>query len=94
VPPVIEHSHAGDGFCSITGGYILRHRSYGNLRGTYVYGDLCEGEVRGARLAPGRASGLRNFGVEVPQLSTFGEDARGRVYAASLNGPVYRLVPR
>jgi len=30
----------------------------------------------------------------VPQLSTFGEDARGRVYAASLSGPVYRLVPR
>jgi glucose/arabinose dehydrogenase len=94
VRPVIEHSHDGDGFCSITGGYILRHRSYKNLRGTYVYGDLCEGEVRGARLAPGSASGRRNFGVDIPQLSTFGEDARGRVYAASLNGPVYRLVAR
>ena len=94
VRPVIEHSHDGDGFCSITGGYVLRHRSYANLRGTYVYGDLCEGEIRGARLAPGRTSGRRNFGVQVPQLSTFGEDARGRVYAASLNGPVYRLVPR
>ena len=94
VRPVIEHSHDGDGFCSITGGYILRHRSYANLRGTYVYGDLCEGEIRGARLAPGRASGRRSFGVDVPQLSTFGEDARGRVYAASLAGPVYRLAPR
>ncbi len=94
VRPVIEHSHDGDGFCSITGGYVLRHRSYRNLRGIYVYGDLCEGEVRGARLAPGRATDRRNFGVDVPQLSTFGEDARGRVYAASLNGPVYRLVPR
>jgi len=93
VPPVIEHSHDA-GFCSITGGYVLRHRSYRNLRGMYVYGDLCEGEVRGARLAPGRATGRRNFGVDVPQLSTFGEDARGRVYAASLSGPVYRLVPR
>ena len=93
VPPVLEHSH-DEGFCSITGGYVLRHRSYRNLRGTYVYGDLCEGEVRGARLAPGRATGRRNFGVDVPQLSTFGEDARGRVYAASLSGPVYRLVPR
>jgi glucose/arabinose dehydrogenase len=94
VPPVIEHSHDGDGFCSITGGYILRHRSYGSLRGTYVYGDLCEGVVRGARLAPGSATGRRRFSVQVPSLSTFGEDARGRVYAASLDGPVYRLVPR
>jgi glucose/arabinose dehydrogenase len=93
VPPVIEHSQDA-GFCSIIGGYVLRHHSYANLRGSYVYGDLCEGVVRGARLSPGRASGRRNFGVRVPQLSTFGEDSRGRVYAASLTGAVYRLVPR
>jgi glucose/arabinose dehydrogenase len=94
IRPVIEHSHDGDGFCSITGGYVLRHSSYGALRGTYVYGDLCEGRVRGARLAPGRASGRRRFGAAVSTLSSFGEDASGRVYAVSLDGPVYRLVPR
>ena len=32
--------------------------------------------------------------LKVESLSTFGEDGRGRVYAASLNGPVYRLVNR
>ena len=90
---MITHTHAS-GFCSITGGYILRHRSYGALRGTYVYGDLCEGIIRGARLSPGSAKGRRSFDVSVPQLSTFGEDSRGRVYAASLNGPIYRLVPK
>jgi glucose/arabinose dehydrogenase len=93
VEPVIEHSH-GAGFCSITGGYVLRHRSYAGLRGTYVYGDLCEGVVRGARLSAGRATGQRTFGVRVSSLSSFGEDSRGRVYAASLDGPVYRLVPK
>ena len=93
IRPVIEHSHSS-GFCSITGGYILRHRSYGSLRGTYVYGDLCEGIVRGARLAPGSAKDRRSFGVSVPSVSSFGEDSRGRVYAASLSGPVYRLVPK
>jgi glucose/arabinose dehydrogenase len=93
ISPVIEHSHAS-GFCSITGGYVLRHRSYRNLRGTYVYADLCEGIVRGARLSPGRASGQRQFDVRLPQVSSFGEDARGRVYVASLNGPVYRLAPK
>ena len=93
IAPVIEHSHSS-GFCSITGGYILRQRSYGSLRGTYVYGDLCEGIIRGARLAPGSAKDRRSFDVSVPQLSTFGQDSRGRVYAASLTGPVYRLVPK
>ncbi|HYH58271.1 MAG TPA: PQQ-dependent sugar dehydrogenase [Thermoleophilaceae bacterium] len=94
IRPVIEHSHGGDGFCSITGGYVLRHRSYRNLRGVYVYGDFCESAVRGARLRPGRARARRRMGVDVPSLSSFGEDARGRVYATSLSGAVYRLVPR
>jgi glucose/arabinose dehydrogenase len=95
IRPVIEHSHDDDGFCSITGGYVLRHRSYGGLRGMYVYGDLCEGVVRGARLGPGRAAGRTRFSnARVSELSTFGQDARGRVYAASLSGPVYRLAPR
>ena len=93
IPPVIEHSHSGDGFNSITGGYVLRHRSYGELRGTYVYGDLLEGIVRGARLSPGRATDRRQFSARVSTLSSFGEDARGRVYAVSLDGPVYRLAP-
>lgn len=94
VPPVLEHSHARDGFCSITGGYVLRHRSYGTLRGAYVYGDLCEGRVRAARLSPTRARGRRALSPRVPTLSSFGEDSRGRVYAVSLDGPVYRLLPR
>jgi hypothetical protein len=33
----------------------------------------------------------RVLGVAVAQLVSFGEDGRGRVYAISLNGPVYRL---
>ena len=32
--------------------------------------------------------------LEVESLSSFGEDAQGRVYALSLDGPVYRLVER
>lgn len=94
VRPVIEHSHGGDGFCSITGGYVLRHRSYGGLRGTYIYADICDGRLRGARLAPGRATGRRRMGTRVSTPSSFGEDSRGRVYALSLDGPVYRLVRR
>ena len=40
--PVIEHSH-DQGFCSITGGYIVRDPKLPSLRGRYVYGDYCEG---------------------------------------------------
>ena len=64
-------------------------------RGRYVYGDFCRGQIRAARLRAGHATGDGGIGLpRVPNLSSFGEDARGRVYVVALDGPVYRLVPR
>jgi glucose/arabinose dehydrogenase len=91
VAPVLELTH-DDGNCSVTGGYIVRDRSLPALAGRYVYGDFCKGELRSAKLAEGSASGDRSLGLKkVDQLSSFGEDAAGRVYVISLSGPVYRL---
>jgi glucose/arabinose dehydrogenase len=91
VPPVIAHSQDG-GYCSIIGGYVIRDPSLRGSRffGRYVYGDLCNPTLRLAFLkrpsAPTRSTGLR-----VENLVSFGEDGRGRVYAVSLSGPVYRI---
>jgi glucose/arabinose dehydrogenase len=80
-----------DGYCSIIGGYVVRDESLGAAwDGRYVYGDLCEPELQRAELSSG-GSGTEGSGVAVAQLVSFGEDGRGRVYAISLNGPVYRL---
>jgi len=93
IPPVLTYPL--DGACAVTGGYVVRDRSLATLYGRYLYGDLCEGQLRSFTAKPGRpASDDRPLGVEVPQVSSFGEDDRGRVYAVSLNGPVYRLAPR
>jgi glucose/arabinose dehydrogenase len=92
--PVITHDH-GDGFCSITGGYVVRDRSVPALYGRYVYGDFCEGRLRGATLRAGQRTTGRPLPLpKVESLSSFGEDAAGRVYATSLNGAVYRLAAR
>ena len=90
VPPVIERSH-DEGWCSITGGYVVRDRALGSLYGRYIYGDYCHPNLRWAKLRIGRATGGGRLGIRVPGLSSFGEDARGRLYAVSLNGPVYRF---
>jgi glucose/arabinose dehydrogenase len=92
LPPVITHSHAASGFCSITGGYVIRDRSLRGTRffGRYVYGDYCNGALRLSRLRRPRATS-KATGLEVSSLVSFGEDGRGRVYAVSLNGPVYRI---
>ena len=90
LPPVIQHSQDA-GFCSIIGGYVIRDRSLGRgWTGRYVYSDYCEGTIRLARLRRPTAprGGTR---LHVDGLVSFGEDGRGRVYAISLNGPVYRI---
>ncbi len=95
VRPVLTKTH-DDGWCSITGGYVVRDPRLPALRGRYVYGDFCLGRLRSVRLRPGGARGDRAIAglPRVPNLSSFGEDARRRVYVLSLDGPVYRLAPR
>ena len=91
VPPVIERPHGGP--CAVIGGYIVRDRSLHGLYGRYVYGDFCDPELRMATLEGGGAVGDRALGVRIETLASFGEDARRRLYATSLEGGVYRLAP-
>jgi glucose/arabinose dehydrogenase len=89
--PVITHTHAA-GFCSITGGYVVRDPNVPSLAGRYVYSDLCDGRIRAARLRAGQRTRGRPLALpKLSQVSSFGEDARGRVYVMSLSGPVYRF---
>lgn len=92
VPPVITHLHSQSSFCSITGGYVIRDPSLRGSRyfGRYVYGDFCDGRLRLAKLRRPR-SASRLSGLQVSSLASFGEDGRGRVYAISLEGPIYRI---
>jgi hypothetical protein len=89
--PIHDYTHSSGG-CSITGGYVVRDPTLGDLAGRYVYSDYCQGDIRS--IVPGlpRATGDRSEGLRVQSPSSFGEDACGHVYVASLNGPVYRLV--
>ena len=88
--PVIDHGQ-DEGFCSIIGGYVIRDRSLGRgWYGRYLYGDYCQPTLRLARLRKGTAPS-RPTRLRVPELVSFGEDGRGRVYAVSLSGPVYRV---
>ena len=92
LPPSLEYDR--DGGCSVTGGYVVRDPELSSLYGRYLYGDYCEGQLRSFTAEPGeQATDDRELGLEVPQLSSFGEDAAGRVYVVSLEGPVYRLLP-
>lgn len=97
--PVFDYPHDDPGGgaahgCSIIGGYVVRDASLGDLYGRYVYSDYCSGEIRSLLLpaAGGPATGDRSEGMTVVEPTSFGEDACGRLYVISVDGPVYRLV--
>jgi hypothetical protein len=89
--PVLEKSHSVDHYCAVIGGYVVRDHTVPSLYGRYVYGDFCHAGIDSIKLSAGHAVGDRPTGLSVPAMSSFGEDTAGRVYALSLNGPVYRL---
>jgi len=93
VKPIFAYSHArGGGSCSIIGGYVVHDPRLKGLLGQYVYADLCEGQLRALVPHLKRASGDHRLGLHVESPSSFGEDDQHRLYVASVEGPVYRLV--
>jgi len=97
--PVFDYPHQDPGGgvahgCSITGGYVVRDPSLGDLYGRYLYADFCVGELRSIQLpdvSGNRATGDRSEGLAVANPTSFGEDSCGRLYVASNAGSVYRF---
>ena len=94
VKPVLVRRLGANGNCAAIGGYMVRDASLAGLTGRYLHGDNCNPVIYSVRLSSEGASGNRFTGLRLSALSSFGEDALGRVYATSLNGGVYRFVAR
>jgi len=92
VPPIHVYDHEG-GSCSVTGGYVYRGEAIPSLQGAYVFSDWCDGRLRYIRQENGQASGETELGVTVPSISAFGEDHDGELYAISLGGTVFKILP-
>lgn len=86
--PIIEHTH--DDAQSITGGYVYRGERFPELTGGYIYGDFITGNVWMLFYNGNKVTQHHLIG-NVPQLSSFGEDAQGEIYLLSLKGQIYSL---
>ncbi len=94
VQPLIELSH-DSGACSITGGVVPQSTSIPQMRGRYLFADLCLGQIEM----------ILTDGAEVVERSTvpvgthrgiwsFGTDAAGNAYAVlGGSGSVWKFVP-
>ncbi|MBO9534378.1 MAG: PQQ-dependent sugar dehydrogenase [Solirubrobacteraceae bacterium] len=88
--PVAAYRHGDDG-CSITGGEIYSGTKIGALKGRYVYGDFCSGRLWSVEPKGDGVGPIRREAASVPQLTSFGSDTDGELYATSGSGTVYKL---
>ena len=90
VPPVWEYSLDGQP-CSVIGGYVYRGAAIPWLRGVYVYGDFCTGEVFGLRYADGQVIEHQRLADTRRRIMSFAEDYEGELYLLSQKSGIYRL---
>jgi glucose/arabinose dehydrogenase len=90
--PLLEYDHS-NGRCAVTGGYVYRGSAIPTLRGGYVFGDFCSGEIW---VVDANAS---SPAAKVPLLDTnllissFGEIGDNELVVTDLNGRLYRIDP-
>jgi glucose/arabinose dehydrogenase len=82
------------GHCAVVGGFVYRGSTVPGARGRYFYGDNCSGTIWSLRIVRGRARDVRRESFSIPNVSSFGQDGAGELYAVSLRGTLYRLTAR
>jgi glucose/arabinose dehydrogenase len=98
--PIHEYDHGG-GRCSVTGGYVYRGPTIGDLQGTYFFADYCSDQIwsfryNGSSLSEfqERTTELTPLGFTLGAISSFGEDAVGEIYLCDLSGgEVFKVIP-
>jgi glucose/arabinose dehydrogenase len=93
--PVLEYQNGTGGNCAVIGGTVYRGSRAPQLRGTYLFGDLCSGSVWGAKQRQDGSWEVRRLaGAESvlgnESLVAFGEDRAGEVYAVT-SSALYRI---
>jgi glucose/arabinose dehydrogenase len=77
-------------YCSVIGGFVYRGNAVPAAKGRYFFGDNCVNKIHST--ATGGEASYRTEPFTVDGLSSFGEDARGELYLASVwSGNIYRL---
>ncbi|MDO8187598.1 PQQ-dependent sugar dehydrogenase [Conexibacter sp. JD483] len=89
--PLLDLFHS-DGYAALIAGYVVRDPSLPSLFGRVIWGDNAKPQLSSAVPGPGAAATVRESGLSIPGLTSFGEDAGGCLYATAGGGSVYRIV--
>jgi uncharacterized repeat protein (TIGR03806 family) len=93
IDPVVEYPHSEG--CSVTGGYVYRGNSIPLLAGIYIYGDYCNGNIRGIFYDDEGNPYSRLLIASGLSISSFAERNDGELYVLRYDkGAVYKLVSK
>jgi glucose/arabinose dehydrogenase len=88
--PVLTYTHVS-GRCAVIGGYVYRGSAIPDLKGSYLYGDYCSGEIWAGSQQNGAWSSVL-LSINVPSLTAFGQDGSGEIYVGG-QGVFARIDP-
>ncbi|MBN8866307.1 MAG: PQQ-dependent sugar dehydrogenase [Solirubrobacterales bacterium] len=77
-------------YCSVIGGVVVSEDGPADLAGKYVFTDFCKNEIQTLDLDQKNPQ-PQPTGLDLPQISSFGQGGDGSLYATSLGGTVYRF---
>jgi glucose/arabinose dehydrogenase len=98
VAPIFDYAHGTLGQ-TVIGGYVYRGSAIPDLEGVYFFGDFVSGGIYSFRYDGTSVSEFTDRTAELGnpfgafQLSSFGEDSQGELYALGLDGTVYKVIP-
>jgi len=90
--PVVEYDHSEG--CSVTGGYVYRGDKMPLVRGYYIYGDYCSGNIWALRYDGNAVTQNVLLAKSGLSITSFGEDLEGNLYILSREGGIYTLSMR
>jgi glucose/arabinose dehydrogenase len=88
--PLIEYDHSQG--CSVTGGYVYHGDEIAALRGYYIYGDFCSGNIWALGYQDNAVTQNILLAESGLSITSFGEDLAGNLYILSREGGIYTLV--
>jgi glucose/arabinose dehydrogenase len=90
--PLFVYPH-NNGRCAVIGGYVSRDPRIPDLDGRYIFGDLCNGQIRAlvADVAAQEPTSNVPVGISAPGVRSFGVGPGRRLYFAQVSGGIGML---
>jgi glucose/arabinose dehydrogenase len=90
---VYPHDTGTETHCAIVGGYVYRGSEMTDLQGSYFFADFCSTTIWQLTNTPNGWQAKYMAQLANNNWVAFGQDPAGEMYAMSLGGAVYKLVP-